>query len=457
MKRHFKKLILSPNTIIIYLLVFIGNVNFAQELSLKEAHNLMLQKNGDLKASHYENLAVEAEEEATKGLRYPMLNITGTYATLDKDIGLELNPIRDAVGGLIGLPDPSAALGDWNVTLQDKNFGFANANIIWPIFTGGKINAATNAAKIKTKISENEHHLVEDNYTLTLIEYYYKLKLALEAETLRSNVYKTIQIHNEHAQKLFENGMIPEVETLNAKVALSNALRELKAAKKDVSLATTAIQNLIGDTNFNTVSTAFIKPVILKPLVDYQNEMASANKQLLKIEQNYELAKIGVSASKSEYFPTVALYGSHFIWKENLDWLSTDWFAGVGLKWDLFNGFKRENEIKAAKLKVNQVKEIQKQTKLSIKTYTEKLYSETKKQQEQFESLESDEALAKKLKFMRTRAFEEGTGTSLEVIDATLNLATIELYKLNALYHYNIAYSKLMVNLGKTEIFLNQI
>ena len=40
--------------------------------------------------------------------------------------------------------------------------------------------------------------------------------------------------------------LIPEVETLNAKVALSNANRELLAAKKDVDLATTAVQNLIG-------------------------------------------------------------------------------------------------------------------------------------------------------------------------------------------------------------------
>jgi outer membrane protein TolC len=57
---------------------------------------------------------------------------------------------------------------------------------------------------------------------------------------------------------------------------------------------------------------------------------------------------------------------------------------------------------------------------------------------------------------MRTRAFEEGTGTSLEVIDATLKLTEIKLYKLKALYEYNITYGELMVHLGKTETFLNQ-
>ena len=79
------------------------------------------------------------------------------------------------------------------------------------------------------------------------------------------------------------------------------------------------------------------------------------------------------------------------------------------------------------------------------------------KQQDQYVSLNSDEALAEKLKYMRTRAFEEGTGTSLEVIDATLKLSQIKLFKIKALYHYNKIYGELMVNLNKTENFLNKI
>ena len=61
-----------------------------------------------------------------------------------------------------------------------------------------------------------------------------------------------------------------------------------------------------------------------------------------------------------------------------------------------------------------------------------------------------------KLKFMRTRAFEEGTGTSLEVVDATLKLTEIKLHKIKALYEYNVAYGELMVLIGETELFLNQ-
>lgn len=453
---NYFTLVLNPTRTVISLL-FLFNLFFvnAQDLSLKQAHELMLTSNGDLKASHYESQAVQEERKAMKGLRYPSVSVTGTYLTLNQDVAIDLNPVQDIIGGIIGGLPPG--LDDWNVTLQERNFGFAAANITWPIFAGGKINAANEAATIKSEISENHHNLKEDKFTVSLIDYYFKLKLAKQADELYKNVLQTIEIHNEHAEKLFKNGIIPEVETLNAKVALSNAKREVLSSNKDVSLAKTAIQNLVGGVTFNNVSTQFMTPIILPPLQEFQEEMLLNNKQLLQIEQNHELAKVGVKVEKSDYFPKVGLYGGYMLWTDNLPLIEDyKWLAGVGLTWDVFDGFKRDHKIKASKYKVSQVEEIDKQARLNIITYTEKLYSEIQKQQEQYESLNADQALAEKLKFMRTRAFEEGTGTSLEVTDATLKLTQIQLLKLKALYQYNVTYGELMVHLGNTELFLNK-
>ena len=97
--------------------------------------------------------------------------------------------------------------------------------------------------------------------------------------------------------------------------------------------------------------------------------------------------------------------------KDNLPLVDTKWFVGVGVEWELFNGFQREHKINASKYKIQQVEEFDKQARLNLDTYTEKLYNTMQKELEQYESLNADELFAKKLKFMRTRAFEEGTGT----------------------------------------------
>lgn len=451
------KLVLKPTAKkITILIVFITTSISSQELSLKEAYNLMLSKNGDLNASQHEVNTKQEEQKAVKSLWYPSLSLSATYLHLDKDIAVDLNEQRAMVSRIIGVADP-ALLGDWNFSIQDKNLGFATADIEWPIFAGGKINAANKASKINYELSENHHKIKENALTIKLIDYYFKLKLAKEAKDLRKKVYETIQLHSNHATKLFENGIIPEVETLNAKVAFSNAKRELLAAQKDVSLAATAIKNLIGGKTFSTTSTAFIIPTIQTSLHEFQNEMIQENEQLKFLEKNEELAKIGVKVENSEYYPKVALFGKHTLWKDNLSLLENKWLVGVGATWQLFNGFERDHKIKAAKYKVLQVQQLEKQAKLNLLTYTEKLYNDLEKQREQYDSLNTDEALAEKLKFMRTRAFEEGTGTSLEVIDATLQLAQIKLFKIKALYHYNTTYGELMVNLNKTENFLNKI
>ncbi len=428
----------------------------AQELSLKQAYDAMLLNNGEVKASTFEVKAFEEEHKATKGLKLPTVSVSGTYLHLDENIDVDLNTQRNMVGGLLSIPDPAVVLGDWNLTLQEKNLGFATANVSMPIFAGGKINAANKASEIKLELTETKHQIKENELTINLINYFFKLKLAEEAVKLRQEVFDVILLHNNQAAKLFENGLIPEVETLNAKVALSNANRELLAAKKDVALATTAVKNLIGINSIEGVSTKFKEPKIVKPLKEFQDDMLTENNQLKTIQKNHELAEVGVKVENSEYFPKIGMMGKYILGKENLSLVDTKWFVGVGVEWELFNGFQREHKIKASKYKISQVEEIDKQARLNLTTYTEKLYNTMQKELEQYESLNADEAFANKLKFMRTRAFEEGTGTSLEVIDATLKLSEIKIHKIKALYEYNITYGELMVLTGKTVFFLNQ-
>ena len=454
---NFKLLKLSKIELkLFFFLMFVATFTNAQELTLKQACDIMLSNNGEAKASNFEVKAMEEEYKATKGLRLPTVSVSGTYLHLEKDITLDLNTQRNMVGGLLSIPNPAAVLGDWNFTLQEKNLGFASADVSMPIFAGGKINVSNKASGIKLELTETKHKIKENELTINLINYFFKLKLAKEAVQLRQDVYNVILLHNSQATKFFENGLIPEVETLNAKVALSNANRELLAANKDVSLATSAVQNLIGITSIEGFSSKFNEPTIIKPLKEFQEDMLIENQQLKTIEKNLELAEVGLKVEKSDYFPKVGVFGKYVLGRENLSLIDTKWFAGVGVEWELFNGFQREHKIKASKYKIAQVEELDKQARLNLKTYTEKLYNTMQKELEQYESLNADEIFAKKLKFMRTRAFEEGTGTSLEVVDATLKLSEIQLHKIKALYEYNVAYGELMVLTGKTASFLNQ-
>ena len=158
-----------------YILCLFSSFINAQELSLKKAHEFMLLQNGEIEASSFEVKSMEEEYKATKGLRLPTVSLSGTYLSLDEDISADLNTERDMLGNLLSIPDPATALGDWNLTLQEKNVGFATADVSMPLFAGGKINAANKASEIRLDLSENDHELKEDELTINLITYFFKL------------------------------------------------------------------------------------------------------------------------------------------------------------------------------------------------------------------------------------------------------------------------------------------
>ena len=70
-------------------------------------------------------------------------------------------------------------------TIQEKKFGMVNAGFVMPLFTGGKINAANKAAKIK--FEESEIETIQKSYELTgeLVERYFGLILANQAMKVR--------------------------------------------------------------------------------------------------------------------------------------------------------------------------------------------------------------------------------------------------------------------------------
>ena len=128
-----------------------------ETLSFDEALATALQNNPALEAAAYEEKAAVQERRAAIGLRMPQINVTGAYAYLGKDIGIDLNDKKNAVKGaaetilgsgvvppemiptISGLINPLFS-ADWQLTLQDRSLGFvggeSNMNFICAVIGG---------------------------------------------------------------------------------------------------------------------------------------------------------------------------------------------------------------------------------------------------------------------------------------------------------------------------------
>lgn len=436
----------------------------AQSLSFSDAYHQMYQDNYTLKAVNKQNETQQHISQSIKGLRYPSVGAYATGVIFDRSLKADFNNARNGLADFLQLTNPSI-LGNWSIPITKKDMVFAGVNALWPIYTGGKINAAIKASEIENEISEKSIESTENHLISELTERYFQVKLADEALKVRKQVLEGMQKHLYNATKLEKNGIIAPVEKLVADVAVSEANREVLASEKDTKLSRTALANTLAASKVEDyLSTPFFTAIDLKSLSYYKESAIKNYPELQKIMLQKNLADQGVKAKKSMYYPNVAAFGQTVLLHNEpiglglLDKANErPWVVGVGVTYNLFSGLKSRNELKAAISTREAIDFLEAKTQKDVTTLIENLYYQIEKSEEEIENLNVQEKFATELLRVRNRAFSEGLATSTDVVDAENNLAVIRLLILNTKFAYTVSLANLYEFSGLSKEFLNYI
>ncbi len=418
---------------------------FADTLSLELARSLMLQHNGTLAAARDSVLQATEDANATKSLRYPSVQLNAMHIRMNDDVQIDLNPIRSVMLALH--PQiPDSAVPSFEMDVQKASFNRGSLNVEWPLFAGGRIHEAIRAADVRAEISRTHRQQVEENLQNELVRRYYALALARKALDVYTDVADGSRRRFDQARKLETAGMIAKVERLHAEMAASEADREVKAARRDVLLATTALSSLIGSDATDVSSPLFV--AALDPLETYTRSALAGNSALKQLEETVDLARCARRAEIGQWLPTVYLFGNRELFVDDLTMLDPDWSAGIGLTWNIFDGFERNHRVAAAGHQLNRIEHIREQSDRDIRALVEKHYTEAAKAAEQFDALSSSIETARENLRVRERAFAAGMGTSLEVVDAQNLLSAAELERYLAAYQHVTALAGLLSESG---------
>ncbi len=344
---------------------------------------------------------------------------------------------------------------DWRYKFQDQQITRLSLDLKYPIFTGGKIRTGVKVKKLQAEIAKTEVKKTEGILIAELAERYFQTQLAEEAINVREEALKSAKTHLYNATKMEENGMLAPVQTMLAKTAVADAERELMGARKDAELAKTALQGLIGGMENNTkLSTFLFKIKSLKSLEHYQNLAKENYPDIVKAQIKKKLTEQNINFQKANYIPDVAIIGKKYLYTKNLPLTEPDdWYIGVGLKMNLFDGLKSIRKHQEAKAMDESVALLIEQAKIDIQTLVKKYYTEILKQQEQLASLEQSVIFAEEVVRVRTKAFKENFATSTDVADANLYLSSIKIKRLKALFEIDKNLAKLLEICGESETF----
>ena len=465
---------------------FLGaqNASDTLRLDLKQSLDLLMGQNPAIAAANQANEQMEYEFKAAHGLYMPKIGLSADFGIISQSVTIDHSPIGKALEGLyslsagqiqmLGAINPAITAtteyqqllqgaqqglakvqaAEWEQDLLGDKTGMISANVSWPIFTGGKIMAANNAAKAKVAESEEKARMVTNGEITSLVQRYYGLQLTIEVAKVRESVVNGMLEHLENAKKLEKNGMISEAERLHAEVAYAEANREYKKALGDVELMQTALKSVL-NTDKPIVPTGDLFIVAnVQSVDDYVNKSKELNPIFGQLEQKRVQANQAIRKERSAYLTDVAIMGSYDIYRYQVsEMLVPDWFVGVGLKLNIFDGLSKNNKIQAAKIQRSQVETYQEKAALDISTGITKVYQQMLQAKEQYESSAVSLKFAEEYLRVRKKAFGEGFATSTEVVDANMNLSKVKVEQLKAMYDFDVALASLLELTGDSQSF----
>ncbi|EGR4049799.1 TolC family protein [Vibrio cholerae] len=423
----------------------------AAPLSFQEAWDLLQQQNNSLAAQRANVERYAHLKDATQNLNLPSVSVGANFTRLDQDVTLSGKQIFDSTGQALPALPPTlaqlvAGIGSIQSTITERDIFTSSIRAIWPIFTGGRITAAQDAAAGKEEEAQSQLAMEIQARYEDLAKYYFSVVLAKEVLATRIAVEEGLTQHRDNALKLEQQGQIAHVERLQADASLDKAKVERKKAQKTLDIAQSALTQILGATETVEPSGILFINTSLPPMHAFIEQTLNTYPGLSLLDAKEKQASSLIKAEQGKYYPEVYLYGDYSLHEDDslASQMKPDWLVGIGVNIPLIENTGRSEQVKAANSAVNQVRYLKAQAKQDLSVLVEKTYLEAEQALEEVTGLNSSLNLAQENLRLRQKAFSQGLSTSVDVVDAELYLASIRTQQSLASFNYLISLNKLL-------------
>ena len=407
--------------------------------------------------------AVEHKAALGEGFRHlggPSVSVFGSALRYSASLDVDLDPLNQRLAQLAGqLPIPLDQL-PIPITLpsfpakytfrRSDSLAFAHVSAVWPIYLGGAADAvrgviAGQKAEAEADLAQTEHESAG-----TLAQRYFGAQLARRAAALRQTAVETIARHDAAAQRMLQRGVISRVERLQAAAALEEARTNARKAANDAELAALALARLLklppaGDKPQPTTPLA-VASQPLPPLNEFIGTAMNKHPGLAKVAAKKLQAEQLHEGSEALRRPQVFAFGQREL-KDG----RADWVAGIGVRVSLYDSLDHAALDRAGAAQIAQAEATDAQARSDIALLVEKQWRATEQARQQYLGMQAAIELAQELVRLRTAGVREGTGTTLELIDAETNLAKVQTERAQVAYEYVMALAGLLQACGEPE------
>jgi len=327
------------------------------------------------------------------------------------------------------------------IPLGLKNTSAGQFGVTQNMFSSDALLASSSARTVRLQASQNTQANKID-LTVNVGKAYYDVLLTEEQIKILDENIVRLGRSLEDAYNQYEGGIVDKVDYKRATIALNNSKTERKTAAEALKAKYAYLKYQMGypdtaaliirstDESMETLAVADTSyNIALENRIEYQQ--LKTQKRLQEFNYDYY---------KWQFIPTVQAYGNY-----NLNYLNNDFgnlykdnypnsFAGLRLGVPLFQGFRRVQNMKQARLESDRVDYDIQQLKLQVGTEVSQALASYKGYLSDYYTLKENVDIARDVYNTIDLQYKSGIKTYLEVITAQTDLRSAELNFNNSLY-----------------------
>lgn len=403
------------NVSILLCLLIQSTIAQEHKISLKDAVQTALENNDGLKALESAVSAQKSEIGISRSFLLPKLNIEEKFVRTDNPtsvFSIKLNQERfsesDFDISTLNNPDP----------ISDFETNFSAEMPILAVQEYLKLKSSKKEYQAKSEEFDRQKEVLAFN----VIESYINVQTAKEFVGVAEKALQDAKEQLRIADKRYKSGLGLFSDTLRATTAVTESEQQLISTKKNLKVAKRILGLLLGLSE--SVDTDTKQAEIPLHDMDFYNKNSHARKDIKSLELKHESAKTNVKAAESGYIPKIGVRGTYQLNDNDTPFgtQGSSWFVAGIVRWELFNGARREYERAKAKHQAAEIGQTISGLKktVSLRVYESQLAVDEAKKN--IELAESSLKTAKEGARLVQKRYENSLSPFFDLLNAQVNL-----------------------------------
>jgi len=431
--------LLKKNAIVGILLFVFVTTTFSQStitdtLTLNQLISNVIQNHPSIKETAEALNAADAKIGMAKAGYLPYIDVTGSYTRIG--------------------PVPSITIEHFgSFQMAPANNYNSNLNYSQTLYDFGRTKKDVDFQNENKNLTQQSIEQLKQEMSLLATRTFYSLVFLQDAIIIKNEQLQILNEHLDFVTKKKETGSATEYEILTTQVKISG----IESQKIDIETARISTVSVINTLLGQPVSTSVIVKKELEtnlPVLNADSLISYAlnNRNEIKIaKQKEKLSDLVYQLTKSNYNPVLGIYASGGYkngYFPDLNKLTANFDAGIGIKIPLFNGTRTKNNLLLAKSNIqftNYETEVIRRNITNEVVQSQANVSASEKKINQFRLQLSQ---AQKALSLAEISYKSGVITNLDMLDAATSVSESRLYLLKAQIDYVVSTYMLKVAIG---------